>query len=438
MTESALELSEPAPASLLGPLGTMSDTVFDAHVAQARLGFERVAKLVANVLELGTDYGVIPGTKKPTLLKPGAEKLCNIAGLTAQYKVERIVGMGPNEPPLVYTVRCDLVDAHSILRGSGVGTTSAWEKRYRYRHSERVCPSCGEPTIKEDRKADSQQAFYCWRKLGGCGQTWNRGTQAAAEIDAQQAGVTENEDPHDLDNTLCKMACKRSKVAAVLDALCLSGFFTQDLEDGAGAAGDDRGFGQYAESESDAGTRPSDGDSSSAPRQRKASSRKAPARKTSARKAAAQKGSGRTSGAADARGGQAFDAPPDSSSQRTQPADAPTVSERTITEGQRNYVWLTLRKRCGALVDDGVLSENLDEPAMSLLLHALLATEFAGLESLNDFPGDGTNLNKLLDLIGTIDGERIDVLFSEAREIEDDQSREGTADGADPEPGTDG
>ena len=39
----------------------------------------------------GIDYGVIPGTDKPTLLKPGAEKLNNLYGLAPEQAVtERV------------------------------------------------------------------------------------------------------------------------------------------------------------------------------------------------------------------------------------------------------------------------------------------------------------------------------------------------------------
>jgi hypothetical protein len=31
------------------------------------------------------DFGEIPGTNKPTLLKPGAEKLCNFFGLEPEF-----------------------------------------------------------------------------------------------------------------------------------------------------------------------------------------------------------------------------------------------------------------------------------------------------------------------------------------------------------------
>ena len=42
--------------------------------------------LIQNVLKKDYDYGVIPGTAKPTLLKPGAEKICMLFGLTPKYE----------------------------------------------------------------------------------------------------------------------------------------------------------------------------------------------------------------------------------------------------------------------------------------------------------------------------------------------------------------
>jgi hypothetical protein len=37
------------------------------------------------------DYGVIPGTKKPTLLKPGSEKLCRLFSLRPSYELIHFV-----------------------------------------------------------------------------------------------------------------------------------------------------------------------------------------------------------------------------------------------------------------------------------------------------------------------------------------------------------
>ena len=59
-------------------VGTVIDrggmAVLTTSALKARV--EAVLEAIANVLEEGKDYGKIPGTDKPTLYKPGAEKLC--------------------------------------------------------------------------------------------------------------------------------------------------------------------------------------------------------------------------------------------------------------------------------------------------------------------------------------------------------------------------
>ena len=45
-------------------------------------------ELCRELLTAGEDYGVIPGTSKPTLLKPGAEKISKLLGLAEHYEVE--------------------------------------------------------------------------------------------------------------------------------------------------------------------------------------------------------------------------------------------------------------------------------------------------------------------------------------------------------------
>ena len=44
----------------------------------------RFQSLIKSQLTVNHDYGIIPGTKKPTLLKPGAEKILMLMGLTIE------------------------------------------------------------------------------------------------------------------------------------------------------------------------------------------------------------------------------------------------------------------------------------------------------------------------------------------------------------------
>ena len=48
---------------------------------QAKENMQRLHQVVKDLMEENVDYGKIPGTPKPTLLKPGAEKLLQFYGL---------------------------------------------------------------------------------------------------------------------------------------------------------------------------------------------------------------------------------------------------------------------------------------------------------------------------------------------------------------------
>src|ERR1051325_7452805 len=60
-------------------------------VQQAAERFNTVVEFVRTVMREGIDYGKIPGTDKLTLLKPGAEKLCTLFGLTCRFDLVRSV-----------------------------------------------------------------------------------------------------------------------------------------------------------------------------------------------------------------------------------------------------------------------------------------------------------------------------------------------------------
>src|ERR687883_2127730 len=82
-------------------------------VQQAVDRFNTVVEFVRTVMREGVDYGVIPGTDKPTLLKPGAEKLCTLFGLSSRFHLIRSVedwqGSEHNgEPFFYYLYRCQL------------------------------------------------------------------------------------------------------------------------------------------------------------------------------------------------------------------------------------------------------------------------------------------------------------------------------------------
>ena len=204
--------------------------VMDIEMALARrqLFVDYTRKLMVD----GRDYGTIPGTgDKPTLKKPGAEKLCSLFGLAPVFDTvaEEMDWTGERhggEPFFYIRCRCRLLRQGEIV-GEGIGSCNSWEKKYRYRRGERVCPNCGKAAII---KSDAQYGggWLCWKKKDGCGSKFADGDRA---IEAQEVGQVKNTDPADIVNTIDKMAQKRALVAATLIAVNASEFYTQDVED---------------------------------------------------------------------------------------------------------------------------------------------------------------------------------------------------------------
>ena len=194
-----------------------------------------VQDVMREAMKAGEHYGVIPGTErkdkdgrdvsKPSLLQPGAQKLCMTFRLAPEYTV----------------IQTDLANGHreyrtqTVLRsiqtgaivGSGVGLCSTMESKYRWRKAERTCPSCGKPAIIKG-KLEYGGGWLCFAKKGGCGAKYQDND---VSIVGQVVGQQENPDIADAYNTVLKMSKKRSFVDATIQALAVSDLFTQDLED---------------------------------------------------------------------------------------------------------------------------------------------------------------------------------------------------------------
>lgn len=207
-------------------LATMSDADFQRRLQLGQLEIKRMREIQVSMMTEDVDYGVIPGTKKPTLFQPGAQILNRMASLRPRYYPERQIGDGVSAPILGYLVRCELVNQAGEVIGEGLGSANSWEKKHRYRYAERICPECGVAAIRPSQYGDK---YYCASKSGGCNAKFAEGSESEA-IDAQPS-MMENPDPHDLDNTYLKMGAKRAYIAATVQAHACSGQFAQDIGD---------------------------------------------------------------------------------------------------------------------------------------------------------------------------------------------------------------
>lgn len=201
--------------------------VMDISIALERRN--QIVKFVKAIMVENTDFGVIPGTDKPTLLKPGAEKLATFFGLTKRFQIiERVEDWTgkdhAGEQFFYYLYRCVLYRG-DLLIAEADGSCSSFDGKYRWRKAERICPECGQANIRKSRQGGG---WYCWQKTGGCGATFKAGDSA---IESQEVGRILNPDIADQVNTIQKMSQKRALIAATLLAVNASEFFTQDMED---------------------------------------------------------------------------------------------------------------------------------------------------------------------------------------------------------------
>ena len=159
-----------APLSLNAhPVQVVPQFVFSLNEAKERI--QMLQKFVKELMIPGLDFGIIPGCPKPSLLKPGAEKLCDIYGFSKLIIVTNRIEDW-DKGFFSYEVKATLINKRTeIIESEGIGCCNSKERKYK------------------------------------------------------------NQDAFSICNTILKMAKKRALVDAVLSATRSSGIFSQDIEE---------------------------------------------------------------------------------------------------------------------------------------------------------------------------------------------------------------
>ena len=172
--KAAPKAQEPAPMTEPENLAPEAADVFPDFATspdEVTRRTEMLRDYVKNHMNVGEDYGVIPGGNKPTLFKPGAEKLNAVFGLSPMVEVSNRVEDWDNGF-VAYEMKVTLLNKRTGgIEAEGIGSCNSRERRYK------------------------------------------------------------NQDAAGIANTVLKMAKKRALVDATLSATRASGMFTQDLED---------------------------------------------------------------------------------------------------------------------------------------------------------------------------------------------------------------
>jgi hypothetical protein len=165
---------------------------------------QHVQAVIKQVMREDVHFGVIPGTKKKTLLKEGSEILLNTFHIAVDPEVEDL----STDDVVKYRVRC--VGRHigtGNIVGYGLGMCSSNEDKYKWRR-----PVCKEEydTTPEDRRRIK----------------FAKGSNNAVYKNEQ---IRTN--PDEVANTILKMAKKRAQIDLTLTCLAASDSFS----DGAAA-----------------------------------------------------------------------------------------------------------------------------------------------------------------------------------------------------------
>lgn len=96
------------------------DSIDTNIVARTMDKIHAFQQVIQQAVKPGHDIGIIPGTDKPTLLKPGAEKIVMMMGLSSRYEIMDKVE-DYDKGFFSYNIRCTLSrQGMDICEGVGV------------------------------------------------------------------------------------------------------------------------------------------------------------------------------------------------------------------------------------------------------------------------------------------------------------------------------
>lgn len=169
---------------------------------------QQIQHIVKSVMQENKHYGVIAGTKNKTLYKAGAELLLQTFRLAPDYEILESIH---EDDYIRYVVKCTIYSISSEKKVStGLGSCSTSEAKYRYKW----IPTNLKPGREEAEKLKTEGKGR-WRKIGDSF-IWHEKQY--------------NDEIHDLDNTILKMASKRALIEATEHAIPASDTFTEGFD----------------------------------------------------------------------------------------------------------------------------------------------------------------------------------------------------------------
>lgn len=198
-------MTQNAMVETINPLSLIQDIDVKA-VSETLTKVKTLQSTLKNILVDTHDYGKIPGCgDKPTLLKPGAEKILMALGITSSYELIEHTENFDGKGFFAYTVKCILLKNGAKIT-EGLGHANSKEKKWAL-----------EFVYEKDLPAGADKELLKKKSFNS-----SNGTYYKYEVEA---------DANSKANTILKMAKKRAQIDAVLTVASLSEIFTQDFDD---------------------------------------------------------------------------------------------------------------------------------------------------------------------------------------------------------------
>lgn len=170
--------------------------------------YDMMGEFGKEILKINIDYGLMQGSEKPMLLKPGAEKIKRAFNLRVE-SIDCVSETVDTEHGFIdYTYKCIITSKEGERLGICDGNANSKEEKFRY---------IFKPAVKVPQRKDLEIL-----KMEGRGR-WKKFEDKWVWMER-----VENPDVLSLKNSIQKVAQKRAFVGAVLMASGTSEFFTQD------------------------------------------------------------------------------------------------------------------------------------------------------------------------------------------------------------------
>jgi len=187
-----------------------------------------IQEVMAKLMKEDEHYGVIPGTsQKPSLLKPGAEKLAFAFRMVPTFEETTTDLPRDHREYQVRTILRNETTGRKL--GEGLGSATTMETKWRFRTG--PVEFTGQPIPPAYWQVRKDDPVGALAMIGGPGYVTKKNPDTGAWEVAIRGERVEHDNPADYYNTCLKMAKKRSFVDAVLTATAASDIFTQDIEE---------------------------------------------------------------------------------------------------------------------------------------------------------------------------------------------------------------